>query len=254
MNSKIKNIIKALAVVVFLALVITLAINEKKKSTEKSIETINLEENHLESRSINLDNIEQSQNEKYVVYVLARVINTKELDNKNQKYRCIINKEEKGAYTGLVDIVLNSDTIPEIEDQVTDDEKEKIIEEYKADVKVNNTGEWLYINNYYVIEFNEIETSGDINEIKVLKIIPATEAYINEWKQGRILNSTFIEDMEIIKKSNPSDVYTNICNKMQYTWTFEQIETFKAYIEMLDNSDKEEWNTVISESTLKLGY
>lgn len=184
----------------------------------------------------------------YVVYIIARVVNPKDTSG-DQKFRCVINKNEQGAETGLVDIILDANTVPMI-----NPDTDMNVDEYIADVKVNHAGEWLYTGNYYEIKFTNIDKSKELSEIRLDAIGSADDTAISNWKQGRSLNSTFLADMATIKQSEPSDVYDDICYKLQYTWTFEQIEAFKAYVESLDEESKNKWMLASSELDITIGY
>lgn len=279
-----KNVIQILSVIMIIALLIgiyTKTYNEKNidntEQTEikidntveskeiETVEAVNINDSNVESNSkiatLSDNSIENTttysfkdntvEENKYVVYTLARVINPKD-DSSNQKYRCVINKNETGSETGLVDIIIGENTVPYI-DSLAIEDRDKFIAEYEAEIKVNNAGEWLYINKYYTIEFDEI-INGEIREINVTTIGPATENDIENWKQGRTLNSTFLKDMETIKKSNPAEIYLEICNNYQYTWTFEQIEAFKAYVESLDEENKNKWLEAYDTIDITIGY
>ena len=279
-----KNVIQILSVIMIIALLIgiyTRTYNEKNidntEQTEikidntveskeiETVEAVNINDSNVESNSkiatLSDNSIENTttysfkdstvEESKYVVYTLARVINPKD-DSSNQKYRCVINKNETGSETGLVDIIIGENTVPYIDNLAIED-RDKSIAEYEAEIKVNNAGEWLYINKYYTIEFDEI-INGEIREINVTTIGPATENDIENWKQGRTLNSTFLKDMETIKKSNPAEIYLEICNNYQYTWTFEQIEAFKAYVESLDEENKNKWLEAYDTIDITIGY
>lgn len=279
-----KNVIQILSVIMIIALLIgiyTKTYNEKNidntEQTEikidntveskeiETVEAVNINDSNVESNSkiatLSDNSIENTttysfkdstvEESKYVVYTLARVINPKD-DSSNQKYRCVINKNETGSETGLVDIIIGENTVPYIDNLAIED-RDKSIAEYEAEIKVNNAGEWLYINKYYTIEFDEI-INGEIREINVTTIGPATENDIENWKQGRTLNSTFLKDMETIKKSNPAEIYLEICNNYQYTWTFEQIEAFKAYVESLDEENKNKWLEAYDTIDITIGY
>ena len=279
-----KNVIQILSVIMIIALLIgiyTKTYNEKNidntEQTEikidntveskeiETVEAVNINDSNVESNSkiatLSDNSIENTttysfkdstvEESKYVVYTLARVINPKD-DSSNQKYRCVINKKETGSETGLVDIIIGENTVPYIDNLAIED-RDKFIAEYEAEIKVNNAGEWLYINKYYTIEFDEI-INGEIREINVTTIGPATENDIENWKQGRTLNSTFLKDMETIKKSNPAEIYLEICNNYQYTWTFEQIEAFKAYVESLDEENKNKWLEAYDTIDITIGY
>ena len=279
-----KNVIQILSVIMIIALLIgiyTKTYNEKNidntEQTEikidntveskeiETVEAVNINDSNVESNSkiatLSDNSIENTttysfkdstvEESKYVVYTLARVINPKD-DSSNQKYRCVINKNETGSETGLVDIIIGENTVPYIDNLAIED-RDKFIAEYEAEIKVNNAGEWLYINKYYTIEFDEI-INGEIREINVTTIGPATENDIENWKQGRTLNSTFLKDMEAIKKSNPAEIYLEICNNYQYTWTFEQIEAFKAYVESLDEENKNKWLEAYDTIDITIGY
>lgn len=279
-----KNVIQILSVIMIIALLIgiyTKTYNEKNidntEQTEikidntveskeiETVEAVNINDSNVESNSkiatLSDNSIENTttysskdstvEESKYVVYTLARVINPKD-DSSNQKYRCVINKNETGSETGLVDIIIGENTVPYIDNLAIED-RDKFIAEYEAEIKVNNAGEWLYINKYYTIEFDEI-INGEIREINVTTIGPATENDIENWKQGRTLNSTFLKDMETIKKSNPAEIYLEICNNYQYTWTFEQIEAFKAYVESLDEENKNKWLEAYDTIDITIGY
>lgn len=207
------------------------------KQQEKPVEVVDREENSNE----------------YVIYTLALVIDPDNVTD-NQRFRCVINKNEAGAKAGLVDIVVDSTTLPLIAPSGT----EKTVEEYKADVKVNHYGEWLYTGKYYAVRFDEGEAldikGTNVERFRAKSIGLATDADIENWKQGRALNSTFLADMEVIKKSEPLDIYDEICNEYQYTWTFEQIEAFRAYVESLDETNKNKWTSAAAELDLTLGY
>lgn len=279
-----KNVIQILSVIMIIALLIgiyTKTYNEKNidntEQTEikidntveskeiETVEAVNINDSNVESNSkiatLSDNSIENTttysfkdstvEESKYVVYTLARVINPKD-DSSNQKYRCVMNKNETGSETGLVDIIIGENTVPYIDNLAIED-RDKFIDEYEAEIKVNNAGEWLYINKYYTIEFDEI-INGEIREINVTTIGPATENDIENWKQGRTLNSTFLKDMETIKKSNPAEIYLEICNNYQYTWTFEQIEAFKAYVESLDEENKNKWLEAYDTIDITIGY
>lgn len=258
-----KNIIKFFVLIIFLGLLIGVAVRNSNNKISKDevyrlekeavaeINTVSSNEVATVAAKTTEDTKEDPIEHRYVVYTLARVINPKDTSS-DQKYRCIINKNEKGSYTGLVDIIVTADTLPELS-EVTD--KESVISNYEAEIKVNNAGEWLYVHDYYVIDFDSLDNStSGIKEIKVKSIGHADDTYINEWKDGRALNSTFIKDMETIKKVEPVDVYRDICTNYQYTWTFEQLEAFKAYVESLDEDSKNKWLEAYNETDITLGY
>ena len=274
-----KNVFQILSVILFLALLIGVIVNKDnlKVTNNAKIEEVNNEvveeaavaevaeipngedttevkigspkmvERSLSSNEIVEDTGENTN--RYVVYTIARVINPKDTST-NQKYRCIINKNETGAETGLVDIIIGENTSPILEDESN---KENIIDEYRAEIKVNNAGEWIFAHEYYIIEFSEI-IDNEIREVVVTDIGIASEQDIENWKQGRSLNSTFLSDMETIKKSEPAEIYDDICNNYQYTWTFEQIEAFKAYVESLDDENKDKWIEAYTELDITIGY
>ena len=208
--------------------------------------------NKEQEQSVDVIDREENSNE-YVVYTLALVIDPDNITD-NQRFRCVINKNEPGSKSGLVDIVVDGATLPLIAPSGT----EKTVEEYKADIKVNHYGEWLYTGKYYVVRIDESKTldakGTNIERFRAKSIGLATDADIENWKQGRALNSTFLTDMEVIKKSEPLDIYDEICNEYQYTWTFEQIEAFKAYVESLDETNKNKWLSAAEELDLTLGY
>ena len=137
-----KNVIQILSVIMIIALLIgiyTKTYNEKNidntEQTEikidntveskeiETVEAVNINDSNVESNSkiatLSDNSIENTttysfkdntvEENKYVVYTLARVINPKD-DSSNQKYRCIINKNETGSETGLVDIIVGENT------------------------------------------------------------------------------------------------------------------------------------------------
>lgn len=275
MEIKNKNILQTLVVILFLGLFIGVAIKDKgtseevqntntqqlrtvdeqslevEESIEEPVSNYNINEQTVSGNSIADNNViyKQEEDNNYVVYILARVINPKDT-SEDQKFRCVINKNEEEAETGLIDIIIDSNTLP-----LLSEDSDINIEEYKADIKVNNAGEWLYVGNYYEIMFDEITLlESGAKEVRLKAVGPADENAVNSWKQGRALNSTFLNDMDIIKQSEPAEIYPEICYTYQYTWTFEQIEAFKAYVESLNDEAKSKWMKAASELDLSLGY
>lgn len=275
MEIKNKNILQALVVILFLGLFIGVVIKDKgtseevqntntqqlrtvaeksldvEENIEEPVSNYNISEQTVSGNNIANNNViyKQEGDNNYVVYILARVINPKDT-SEDQKFRCVINKNEEEAETGLIDIIIDSNTLP-----LLSEDSDINIEEYKADIKVNNAGEWLYVGNYYEIMFDEITLlESGTKEVRLKAVGPADENAVNSWKQGRALNSTFLNDMDIIKQSEPAEIYPEICYTYQYTWTFEQIEAFKAYVESLNDEAKSKWMKAASELDLSLGY
>ena len=118
----------------------------------------------------------------------------------------------------------------------------------KLDVKNLELGKYYLVSTNVDIEKGPILTASDIRE--------ADEYEVKNFESGRIQNSTFTTDFEQLKLMDPKEALEKSLT-LQYTWSFEQIEIFKAYVEgkkAESEEIKKSWEDAEKEIDLDLGY
>ena len=236
---------------------------EPESKIEETINSIMLEDTgSVSDNSLNEDEENRLINEanpdknEYIICVIRK----NNLDN-GVNYDIVSNTIAKNHYIGLVTLKMDNGLIVDAEitedntvktDEETDVDENisiEIVEEY-AGVDVNN----LELGKYYFVVASKDIEKGPV--LTISSIRDASEYEIKNFELGRIQNSTFTTDFEQLKLMEPKEALEKSLT-MQYTWSFEQIEIFKAYIES-EKATSEElkkvWEEAEKEIDLDLGY
>lgn len=237
----------------------TEALEDKVENNTENIVTMSLGEN-AESVSSNSIEAELSEEEHKITdanpedneYIIC-VVRKNDLGD-STTYDIVSNTIAKNHYIGLMTLKFDESLVADAEiseDNSVKTEETESVEETetdKLDVKNLELGKYYLVSTNVDIEKGPILTASDIRE--------ADEYEVKNFESGRIQNSTFTTDFEQLKLMEPKEALEKSLT-LQYTWSFEQIEIFKAYVEgkkAESEEIKKSWEDAEKEIDLDLGY
>lgn len=173
-------------------------------------------------------------------------------------YDIVSNTIAKNHYIGSMTLKFDSVLLPDAEiseDNTVTENNEQTETTEQAETNINSTDvKNLELGKYYVVTTAVEIEQGPI--ITINNIREADEYEVKNFEKGRVQNSTFTTDFEQLKLMEPKEALEKSLT-LQYTWSFEQIEVFKAYVESKKAESEESkviWEEAEKEIDLDLGY
>ena len=249
---------KNLRIAAFLLLSLTLVgcgkqqDNVKDNSLEQA-ETVETESVNEENTGA-VEDIESTENvydidsehSQYTVYII-----NKSTDEYGTIYSAVTtDSDTETHYLGEIDLVVGDNVV-----KLDNNENTENIEGTEA-VEETDLNTIFETGKYYVVTIDDMMTMSLPPQVVVLEYREATSNEIDKFNENRSKNSTFKEDFERIKGEEPEYAYGDAL-RSQYTWSYEQIEVFKAWIEeqkQTSNELKETWESIENNTDAVLGY
>lgn len=258
---------KNLRIAAFLLLSLTLVGCGKQQDI---VEDNSLEQTEtVETKSVNEENTEavediestenvsdvDSEHSQYTVYII-----NKSTDEYGTIYSAVTtDSDTETHYLGEIDLIVGDNAVKLDNNKSTESiEGTENIEDIEGTEAVEGTdlSTIFETGKYYVVTIDDMMTMSLPPQVVVLEYREATDDEINKFNENRSKNSTFKEDFERIKGEEPEYAYGDAL-RSQYTWSYEQIEVFKAWIEEQKQTSselKETWESIENNTDAVLGY